>query len=146
MKKPAPGERKALRKRIILSNINAFEVPGLPKLSATTDLADPDIRGKMVALPGNVIDQLRMVDAFKPSQGWGMFRQPAMLGRREMAEVAKLMDEVVRRKEIERRVVVGERGSGKSVLLLQAISMAFLKEWVVINVPNCEFFYLALSF
>ena len=139
MKKPAPGERKALRKRIVLSNANAFAVPGLAKLTATTDLADPDVLGKMVALPGEVIDQLRVVEAFKPNQGWAMFREPAMLVRREMDEVVKLMNEAVERKETTRRVIIGQRGSGKSMLLLQAMTMAFMKEWVVINVPNCEY-------
>lgn len=144
MKKPAAGERKALRKRIVLSNTNAFAVPGLVELKASTDLADPNIAGKMVALPGDVIDQLRVVEAFKPSQGWGMFRQPAMLVRKEMEEVVRVMDDAASRKEIERKVIVGERGSGKSVLMLQAMAMAFLKKWVVINLPNCKFSYVTL--
>ena len=138
IKRPAPGERKALRKRIVLSNVNALPVPGLAKLTASTDLTDPDVLGKMMALPGEVLDQLRAVEAFRPSQGWGMFRHPAMLVRREMDEVVKLMDGAGERKETMRRVVVGQRGSGKSVLLLQAMTMAFMKEWIVINVPNCE--------
>ena len=142
---PAHGERKALRKRIVLSNTNAFEVPGLVELKASTDLADPDVAGKMVALPGDVIDQLRVVDAFKPSQGWGLFRQPAMLVRKEMEEVVRIMDDAVSRKEVERKVIVGEKGSGKSVLVLQAMAMAFLKKWVVINLPNCKFSYIALA-
>ena len=143
LKKPAPGERKALRKRIVLSNTNAFEVPGLTELKASTDLADPYIMGNIVALPGDVIDQLRVVDAFKPSQGWGMFRKPATLVRKEMQEIVRIMDDAVSRKGIERKVIVGEKSSGKSVLLLQAMAVAFLKKWVVINLPNCELPYTA---
>ncbi|KAG8525352.1 uncharacterized protein KY384_008996 [Bacidia gigantensis] len=35
-----------------------------------------------------------------------------------------------------RRLIVGERGTGKTTMLLQAMTMAFLKGWVVINIPE----------
>jgi small subunit ribosomal protein S29 len=37
-----------------------------------------------------------------------------------------------------RRVISGQRKSGKSVLLLQAMAMAILRKWVVINIPECK--------
>jgi small subunit ribosomal protein S29 len=35
-----------------------------------------------------------------------------------------------------RRVIYGERGSGKSVLALQAKAMALLKGWIVVHIPE----------
>lgn len=37
-----------------------------------------------------------------------------------------------------KRVVTGVRGAGKSVHLLQAMAMGFLKNWVVFTVPESE--------
>ncbi|KAL1614035.1 hypothetical protein SLS54_010105 [Diplodia seriata] len=155
-KRPAPAELKAMRKRIVLSNTNALEVPGLPDLQAE-DVGDAAIQGKIVGIPMDpVVDQLRAVDAFKPNQGWGLFRRPAMLARRETIELGRLISTVeaasgatvsdlpstdVDHAEASpapaiRKIVHGERASGKTTLLLQAMSMAFLKGWVVINFPD----------
>ena len=139
---PGPGERKAGRKRIVLSNINAIEVHGMQDLSAKT-MIDMRLRGQMLGIPGPVIDQLRAVEAFKVSQGWGLFRRPSMLMRKETLEYGKLFDlmdssptDPSQRDQNIRRILVGEKGSGKSMLLLQVLSMAFLKNWIVINIPD----------
>ncbi|OJD32454.1 mitochondrial ribosomal protein [Diplodia corticola] len=154
-KRPAPGERKALRKRIVLSNTNALEVRGLPDLQAE-DVGDAAIQGKVVGIPMDpVVDQLRAVDAFKPNQSWGLFRRPAMLARRETVELGRLISAVEAASgnktagppldattadspptSAVRKIVYGDRASGKTTLLLQAMSMAFLKGWVVINFPD----------
>ena len=135
--RPAIGERKALRKRIILSNTNALEVPGLQDLNAES-MVDETLRGQVMGIPGPVVDQLRAVQAFKVAQGWPLFRRPAMLIRRETLDFGKEMESLVLQggKKTVRRVFVGERGSGKSLMLLQAMTMAFLKGWVVINIPE----------
>jgi small subunit ribosomal protein S29 len=155
-KPPAEGERKAIRKRIVLTNANALEVPNLRDLS-TDNMTDMGTKGQVLGLPGDVVDKLRAVEAFKVGQGWGYFRQPACLIRDEAVELARLMEEIGRRpgegdKRLEgsnvqeaggqtlRKLVSGERGAGKSVLLLQAMSMAFLKGWVVINLPEGAFY------
>ncbi len=69
-KAPAPGERKAFRKRIQLSNNNALPVPGLLALSKE-NMADPESSGQIFSVPDVVVDQLRSVEAFKPTQTWG---------------------------------------------------------------------------
>ncbi|MCJ1427354.1 37S ribosomal protein S23 mitochondrial [Sticta canariensis] len=136
-KRPLPGERKAARKRVVLINSNALVVEGMQ--DATTEfLVDVQSRGQMIGIPGPIVDQLRAVDAFKPTQSWSLFRRPATLIREQTVRYAKLFEElsedgVTRRVQ---RVLTGERGSGKTVMLLQAMTIAFLKNWVVINLPD----------
>ena len=136
-KKPAIGERKALRKRIVLSNTNALEVEGLKDISARS-MTDESLRGQVLGIPESVWDKLRVVQAFKVAQGWSLFRRPAMLMRKDTLDMAKEIEGISRgtRDKTIRRVFVGERGSGKTVMLLQAMTMAFLKGWVVINIPE----------
>lgn len=137
---PAPGERKAIRKRIVLSNTNALEVPGLQVLSKENS-TDEAIRSKVMALPDELVDSLRAVEAFKVNQGWSFFRKPATLIRQETFELSRLMDEIAVKAQDQsgrtiRRIIHGERAAGKSVLLLQAMSMAFLKGWIVVSIPE----------
>lgn len=135
-KRPAVGERKALRKRIVVSNTNALEVHGMQDITATS-IVDESLRGQVLGIPGSVVDQLRAVEAFKVPQSWALFRRPAMLIRRETVDFGKEMEQIEQHKTKSiRRVLVGDRGSGKSLMLLQAMTMAFLKKWVVINIPN----------
>ena len=136
-RKPAVGERKALRKRIVLSNTNSLEVEGLKDISIQS-MIDENLRGQVLGIPGPVVDQLRAVEAFKVTQGWPLFRRPAMLMRMDTLDMATEIENIslgIRDKTI-RRVFVGERGSGKTTMLLQAMTMAFLKRWVVINIPD----------
>lgn len=132
-KAPTPGERKALRKRIVLSNTNAFEVPGIRDWSADT-IASEGSPGSIVGLPGPVIDQLRAIEAFKATQGWGFFARPTTLVRAETLDLARHIQNAD--KKTLRRLVVGGRGTGKSILALQAQTMAFLKGWVVVHIPE----------
>ena len=133
---PAPGERKALRKRIVLSNTNALEVIGMKNVNAEL-LKNEGLQGQILGIPGILVDQLRAVEAFKLSQGWGLFRRPGMLFRKETLEYGQLFDELGEKKdETVRKILVGERGSGKSMMLLQAMTIAFLKKWVVISIPE----------
>ncbi|EOD45205.1 putative mitochondrial ribosomal protein [Neofusicoccum parvum UCRNP2] len=137
-RRPAQGERKQLRKRIVLSNTNALEVRGLQDLKPE-DIGDSHIQGKVLGIPMEpVVDQLRAVDAFKPNQGWGLFRRPAMLARRETVELGNLVSAVQAADgtKTARKIIHGDRASGKTTLLLQAMTMAFLKDWVVINFPD----------
>lgn len=137
-KPPQPGERKAFRKRIQLSNDNALEVPGLGVFSP--DLAvDPESIGKVVGIPtdpAELIDQLRACEAFKSSQNWSLFRSPHMLVRKETVDLATQMRDAIEKKETLRLVVTGNRGSGKSILGLQALTAGFLNKWVVVNIPE----------
>ncbi|KAH6648621.1 mitochondrial ribosomal death-associated protein 3-domain-containing protein [Truncatella angustata] len=130
-----PGERKAFRKRIQLSNDNALEVPGLEQLNAQ-DLVDPSAVGTMVGLPDQLIDQLRATEAFKPTQNWGLFRSPHMLIRQETVHLLKDITEKISQKQTVRTVITGEKTSGKSILALQALCAGFLNKYVVINIPE----------
>ncbi|KAJ4296119.1 hypothetical protein N0V88_004821 [Collariella sp. IMI 366227] len=134
---PAPGERKALRKRITLSNDNAIAVPWLSDLTAA-DLADPANAAKIMALPVEVQDQLRASEAFKPTQCWGMFRKPSLLVREETVDLANRMQASVDKKQTLRLVVTGDKLTGKSHMLLQAMAHAFINDWVVIHLPEAQ--------
>jgi small subunit ribosomal protein S29 len=137
-KTPAPGERKAFRKRVLLSNDNALPVPGLEPLSAGGMLDAANV-GRMVALPNELVDQLRAVEAFKPTQTWGMFRQPSVLLRKESIEMAQKMQSAAGQGETLKLVISGDKLVGKSMMMLQAISNAFLNNWIVFHVPEGQF-------
>lgn len=130
---PNPGERKAIRKRIVLSNTNAFEIRDLQEWNVD-NYADESMTGSMVALPGPIVDSLRAIESFKPSQSWGFFRKPATLLRQETLELARHVQDPSQ--QTLRKIIVGDRGSGKSVLLLQAQAMAFQAGWIVFHIPE----------
>lgn len=133
---PASGERKAIRKRIVLSNTNALEVPWLQDFTAESVL-DEGLVGEVVGLQGETVDSLRAVEAFKTSQGWGLFRRPGVLVREESLEVSKRLVKVEEGDGLGMRLVVdGPKGTGKSLLLLHAMATAFVKGWVVLNIPE----------
>lgn len=134
-RRPAPGERKAFRKRIQLSNNSALAVPGLPTLEAGK-MADPESAGNIFALPADVQDRLRILEAFKPTQQWGLFRSPHVLLKKDVVDVLQLLESSVKDKKGARVVLTGEKLSGKSVALLQAMTYALLNDWVVINIPE----------
>lgn len=136
---PAPGERKALRKRVVLSNPNALEVPGLEVLTKETTV-DESYAGKLIVLPTPLVDQLWAAGAFKHTQAWSSFRKPALLLTGNSVRMAKEMEDIEggESRRTMRRVLTGDRGVGKSMLLLQAMAFAFLRDWVVINIPECE--------
>lgn len=155
-KPPAPGERKAMRKRIVLSNTNALEVAGLRDLTeeviqelvnkkqdARLEAAlvrslrdDGSVVGTVVGLPGTTVDSLRASEAFKTTQGWEIFRRPALLIREEGALLSKKLVNAEAEKSVVRLVLDGERGTGKSLMLLHAMATAFIKKWVVLNIPE----------
>lgn len=134
-KKPEPGARKAFRKRIQLSNHNAIAVHGLGTMRADS-LADSEMVGKVLCIPEGVVDQLRAIEAFRPTQSWGFFRRPHVLLRTEAIAVGEALKEAQDNKKGLRMVITGDRAAGKSVILLQAMTHAFLNNWVVINIPE----------
>lgn len=131
-------EKMFVRKRIVLSNNNAVEVQGIQNMTSES-IADKESHGQIFSLLGNIVDRLRAVEAFKSSQNWHLYRKPCTLIRRETLEYGGFIQEIgmgnAIRKTI-RRVLVGERGDGKSIILLQVMAMAFLKNWIVINLPD----------
>lgn len=137
-KKPQSGERKAWRKRIVLSNNNAIPVDGLSVMDEK-NLAAPSSSGEVLKMPSHAIDQLRASDAFKPSQTWGLFHSPHTLVRPETVRVCKRMLDAAAQKETARLILSGDKASGKSTLLIQAMANAYLNDWVVIHIPEGSF-------
>lgn len=157
-KRPAssvPGELRALRSRVVLSNPNALAVPGQPELApATTEqeaaddtkaaarftsFGDERLRGRVLALPLPLLDRLRGTGAFRPNQQrWALYRRPGVLVTGDSVELARRMGELEASKKVASRVVTGVKGSGKSVYLLQAMAMAMVKGWVVVTLPEGE--------
>ncbi|OQO07499.1 hypothetical protein B0A48_07196 [Cryoendolithus antarcticus] len=138
---PAPGERKASRKKISLSNPNALEVQGLQDLTKdyTTSARLAEVEGRVLGLQEQNVEALKALEAFKHTQGWRYFRKPATLVRRETVELARAMEEAEGSAEGTKRwVLCGEQGSGKSVLQLQAMVLAQQKGWVVVHLPDAQ--------
>lgn len=133
-KPPMPGERKAMRKRIVLSNTNALPVQ-MQDLDKEA-LVDKRLVGTVVGLSEKVVDSLRAVEAFKPTQGWGLFRRPGLLVREESVALSAKLAEAEDKKEAFRMVLDGNRVSGKSMMLLHSMAAAFLRGWIVVNIPD----------
>ncbi|KAK4500516.1 hypothetical protein PRZ48_008705 [Zasmidium cellare] len=137
---PAVGERKELRKKVVLSNTNALEVLGLNDLSKENLSSDAlhALEAKVMGFGDTSVDRLRALKAFKPTQGWNLFRRPASLVRKETTHLLGDIEwvEAGQGSRTVRKVLYGERGSGKSVLQLQALAMASLKGWFVIHIPE----------
>ncbi|KAL1856252.1 hypothetical protein VTK73DRAFT_8416 [Phialemonium thermophilum] len=101
-------------------------------------MIDPAKAGTVQTLPDALVDQLRASEAFKITQCWGMFRRPSVLIRSETAELSKQMEEYAANNDTLRLVITGEKLTGKSLLLLQAMAYAYLNRWVVINIPEAQ--------
>lgn len=130
-----PGERKAIRKRIVLSNTNALEVVGMEDLTSEMVL-DTKLIGKVIGLEGKTVDSLRAAEAFKTTQSWGIFRRPGLLVRKESVKLARKMVDREQSKETLRLILDGDRVSGKSMMLIHTMATAFLRGWIVLNIPE----------
>lgn len=135
VRKPNPGERKAFRKRIQLSNNSALPVDGLEMLEAGT-MAREESAGKMFGIPDEVVDQLRSLEAFKTTQSWNLFRRPHVLVRKETVDLMRKLEESSESKKAVRCVLTGSKLSGKSMTLLQSMSYALQNGWVVLHIPE----------
>jgi small subunit ribosomal protein S29 len=135
VRKPQPGERKAFRKRIQLSNNSALPVTGLENLDASNMTKD-ESAGKMFAIPDQVVDHLRALEAFKPTQTWNLFRKPHVLQRKETVELMKKLELSAKEKKALKCVLTGSKLSGKSMAILQAMAYALLNNWVVFHIPE----------
>lgn len=128
----AIGERRGIRTRIVLSNTNAqpLDTPPLtPDLSNITEAA-----GNLFAFPEEEVDKLRTLRAFFRTQDWRLFARPSSVLRRQAMEIGSTMDSF---DPVTRRIILdGYKGSGKSVMLLQLMTWALQKGWIVINIPN----------
>ena len=143
------GQRGPARKPfplrpVVLNNPNAIEVSGLPDLSPehlrsgrNQEVALAASQGQVLGLNDSTVRTLTALQAFRPKQAWNQFRRPATLVRLETVKLAEDIAGIGRYdKSVARKVVFGERGSGKSVLLLQAQAMASVNGWVVVHIPE----------
>ncbi|KAL2885508.1 mitochondrial ribosomal protein [Ceratocystis lukuohia] len=135
VKKPEPGERKAFRKRIVLSNNNALEVKDKAVLSPEA-LLDQASANSIISIPGDLIDRLRSLEAFKPTQAWGLFRSPHVLLRKEAQDVLIKMQQAAQEKTKMRTLITGDKITGKSILVLEAMAYGLTNKWVVIHIPE----------
>lgn len=142
---PPVGERRALQKRIVLSNPNALEVEGLQDFSPLT-MVDSRFHGSVLGLPLSMLDQLRTVQAFQPTQGWSVFRRPGTVVRSDTLELGRLFENITNKGEdkgkVYKKIITGVKGSGKTVHLLQAMTMGFLNGWVVFTIPDGKLAFL----
>lgn len=101
-------------------------------------MLDDGYVGHVLGLDGVLLDQLRDSKAFKTTQNWSLFRRPATLIRQETVKIARDMEDVriAENAKVVKHLATGERASGKSILMLQAMSMAYMNGWVVVNVPE----------
>ena len=67
-----------------------------------------------------------------------------MLMRRESVEMGKTIEDLSTENlgTTVRRVLIGEKGNGKSMLLLQAMAMAFVKGWTIVSIPEGSHIHL----
>ncbi|KAF1824191.1 uncharacterized protein K489DRAFT_387745 [Dissoconium aciculare CBS 342.82] len=144
-KPPEPGERKAMRKKLSLTNVNAIEIKDLKDL--TPDNASQDrlapLHARMMGLQQATVDSLRALEAFRHTQAWSFFRRPATLVRKDtllMAGKIERLDARVGESEqapqTARSIITGAKGTGKSVLQLQAMAMALQRGWIVVHIPD----------
>ena len=87
------------------------------------------------------VEALRLLEAFKHTQGWNLFRRPATVVRKDTVAIAKALEDAEggadgKAKKVIKKVLFGEKGSGKSVLQLQAMALALNKGWVVVHIPS----------
>lgn len=108
-------------------------------------LLDEATHGKVVGIPGPVVDSLRAAEAFKITQGWGLFRRPGLLVREESLKISRMMKEAEESKKMLRLVVDGGRVTGKSMMLVHAMATAFTRGWIVLNIPEGKSSYLWAS-
>ncbi|KAG6058603.1 hypothetical protein E4U17_007840 [Claviceps sp. LM77 group G4] len=136
-KKPASGERKAFRKRIQLSNNSALPVEGLEEASLEALIGSgSETSSRMLAIPDPLVDQLRTLEAFKTTQTWNLFRRPHFLLRLETKELMGKLAAAMESKDTLRCVITGDRLSGKSLILLQAMAYGLMSKCVVIHIPE----------
>ncbi|KAG9249900.1 mitochondrial ribosomal death-associated protein 3-domain-containing protein [Emericellopsis atlantica] len=136
-KAPNPGERKAFRKRIQLSNNSALEVQGTEDLQPDTMLKS-EHAGKMFSIPNDMQDKLRTLEAFKTTQSWNLFRKPHILVRQDLVDLMNKLEAAKGNQEALRLVLTGTKLSGKSHALLQAMLYGMMNNWVVINIPEAQ--------
>lgn len=134
--KPAPGERKAFRKRIVLSNNNAIPV-NLSDVGKSGFSSKENI-GKVLGLDSEIVDMLRFCEAFQITQSWPFFHRPAMLIRPETIEITHRMEQARNENRMLRLILTGDKVVGKSMLLMQALAHAYNNGYLILHIPEAQ--------
>lgn len=93
--------------------------------------------GTVFEAPSNVASQLYALDVLQKQGGYQYFSQIASVLRESSIELADIL--ALDGSSKDRRVILdGPAGSGKSVAMLQAITLALQQKWVVVSVPRSE--------
>lgn len=109
-------------------------------------MSNPANIGQVLGFDSPLIDPLRAAEAFKRTQNWKWYNRPGTLIRPESVQIAEMIQGVnPKSKESQtfRVIFSGERGTGKSLMLLQAQAMALMKGWIVISIPEGPYLFLS---
>lgn len=103
----------------------------------TPTIFTKDHVGTVFETPANVVAQLYSLDVLERQSGYQYFSQIATVLRHPSVELAELLEQDGSSRD--RRILLdGAPGSGKSIAMLQAITFALQKKWVVISIPRAE--------
>ena len=118
------------------SNLNsAAPRVALPILEPT--LYTSDHIGSVSEVPAEVVAQLKALDVLRKQAGYQYFSQLASVLRAPTVQLADLINATGSSRR-RRAIIKGPAGSGKSTAMLQAITLALQKKWVVIAMPRGE--------
>ncbi|KAK9495158.1 mitochondrial ribosomal death-associated protein 3-domain-containing protein [Lipomyces doorenjongii] len=94
--------------------------------------------GKLTYYSAKTVKSLKQLSAIFPKQYFNMFSEKAIIFRQETAQLAKVLDAVLENGGHERRLITGEKGMGKSVVLQQTVALALAKKYFVIHISDAE--------
>lgn len=103
----------------------------------TPDSFTDEAIGTVFETPTNLVTQLRALDMLQKRGGYQFFSQIASVMRKPSVELAEMITKNGS-SSCRRAVIDGPPGSGKSVALLQMVTLALSKQWVVIAIPRAE--------
>lgn len=136
----AIGELRAKKELLPLKNQNALSVMGLKEMDLNQLTQESDkVRGRVFAIPKDLVDPLANAKIFKRTQRWGLFNRPGILVTDDTIRLAGLMENITAGKSSRKsisKIVTGRKGAGKSLYLLQAATLALMQKWVVISLPE----------
>lgn len=129
------GAGNATKGQLVTLNKDAPRVD-VDRISGNTFA--PDRQGTLFEVPEAIVQQLGKLEVLQPQQGFSSFAQLATVVRGCSVELvdALLGEEVV--KGGRRAIVDGPAGSGKSIVMMQAIAAALAQRWVVVSIPRAE--------
>lgn len=94
--------------------------------------------GTVFETPSNVTSQLYALDVLQSQGGYQYFSQLATVIREPSVDLSKVLVETPGPSDNRRIILDGPAGSGKSIVMLQAIALALQLKWVVVSIPRAE--------